>query len=356
MSRPRILFCYRYGLLGGVSAQLLNRYPYLSREYDVTVVYEQDYGMVSRFPPGAAVVTATSESREEFLREAAPDLVVVIDSPVFIDAWRAAGAPGRLVLEVHTTTANVSYLRRRETFQDVSHIVTVSEYMERLLREHEMDKIAPITVVPNCLQEMWREPTEPQRLDGRPVVWVGKLDSHKRWRTAVDLMDLLSEDADLRVMPLIIGGLTSPEPEVKALTTRLSTSTGLADAMWWPRVEYDLMPSLYTSVGHNGGIHLSTSMNESFGMAVAESILRGCPAIAPAVGALPELLPAAALYPPEDSAQALQKARLAMTDASFREELLSTADHIERLTRPDAVVDIYRSVVDHVLGSTAAAR
>lgn len=357
MSRPSILFCYRYGLLGGVSAQLLNRYPYLSREYDVTIVYEQDYGMAGRFPAGTAIVAPTAQSRRDAIRDARADLVVVIDSPNFIEAWREVGSPGRLVLEVHTTTANVSYLRRREQFEDVSHIVTVSSYMERLLREHEMDAIAPITVVPNCLQDIWRD-TQSLRLpvlDGKPIVWVGKLDSHKRWRTALDLMDQLSEDRALRLRPILIGGLTSPEPEVRALTTRLATSTGLADAVWWPRLEYDRMPVVYAAVAANDGVHLSTTMNESFGMAVAESVLQGCPVIAPAVGALPELLPAAALYRPEDWAQARAKAHLALTDMSFRAELLSTADHIRELTSPERAADAYRTVVAGVLGDPVAA-
>ncbi|WP_203972291.1 glycosyltransferase family 4 protein [Planotetraspora silvatica] len=349
MSRPRIVFCYRYGLLGGVSAQLLNRYPYLSREFDVRIVYERDHGMVSRFPAGVASEARTPEAMETALRDARADITVVMDSPRFIDAWRAVGAPGKLVLEVHTTTANLVYLKHRDQFDGLSHIVTVSSYMERLLGEYGLSGLAPITIVPNCLDDRWRVPSSPVPLDGKPVVWVGKLDGHKRWRTAVDLVDQLSEAPDVTLLPIFVGGLTSPERELHAITTRLAGSKGLAHAVWWPKVEYDLMPSLYTSVGFNGGVHLSTTVNESFGMAVAESVIRGCPVVAPAVGALPELLPEAALYEPGDWKSAREKAHRAMVDPSFREELLSSADHLRTLTDPERAADIYREVVAQVL-------
>jgi glycosyltransferase involved in cell wall biosynthesis len=350
MSRPRIVFCYRYGLLGGVSAQLLNRYPYLAREFDVAIIYEQDHGMVSRLPAGVAVEAPTQALREEAIRSARPDLVVVIDSPNFVDAWRAVGSPGRLVLEVHTTTPNLDYVRRREHFAGVSHIVTVSSYMEERLATYGLDAVAPITVVPNCLEDRWRQPAAAApSLDVKPILWIGKLDGHKRWRTAVDLIDQLAEDETLHLAPILIGGLTSPEIEVNALTTRLATSSALSRGVWWPRVEYGKMPDLYSTVGANGGVHLCTSVNESFGMAVAESLVRGCPVVAPAVGALPELLPAAALYEPGDWAAARELARRSLTDDAFRDELLSSAGHVEKLTNPERVVDAYRTVVEAAL-------
>jgi glycosyltransferase involved in cell wall biosynthesis len=350
MSRPRIVFCYRYGLLGGVSAQLINRYPYLSREFEVTIIYEQDHGMVSRLPAGAAKEAPTQTLREDAIRTARPDLIVVIDSPNFVDAWRAVGSPGRLVLEVHTTTANLDYIRRREQFAGVSQIVTVSSYMEQRLAAYGLDALAPITVIPNCLDDRWRQPSAtPPSLDVKPVVWVGKLDGHKRWRTAVDLIDQLAEDERLPVVPILIGGLTSPEAEVNALTTRLATSSALSRGVWWPRVEYGRMPDLYSAVGANGGVHLCTSVNESFGMAVAESLVRECPVVAPAVGALPELLPTAALYRPGDWATARELTRRALTDGTFRDELLSSAGRVKKLTNPEQVVDAYRAVVEAAL-------
>jgi glycosyltransferase involved in cell wall biosynthesis len=354
VSRPRILFCYRYGLLGGVSAQLLNRLPYLTGEFDVRVVYELDLGMVNRFPTGVATAARTVEDQRAAIQRARPDVTVVIDSPSFIEAWHAAGSAGKLVLEVHTTTANRMYLKDRDRLVGVSHIVTVSAYMQRLLGEFGLTTLAPVAVVPNCLDDRWRAPSSPPDLDARPAIWVGKLDGHKRWRTALDLLEWL---ADLpgaavtpAVTPVVIGGLTAPDREVRAITTRLANSAALSRGHWWPRVEYDRMPALYTAVGSNGGVHVCTSMNESFGMAVAESLVRGCPVLAPAVGALPELLPDAALYAPGDWREAREKARRALVDRTFRDDLLATADHVRELTGPERVGRAYRAVVTDLLG------
>jgi glycosyltransferase involved in cell wall biosynthesis len=349
MSQPKIMFCYRYGLLGGISAQLLNRFPYLSQYYDIAIVFEQDRGMVGRFPAGIARVASDHEHRVAAIRGAAPDITVVIDSPSFVQAWRDAGSPGRLVLEVHTTTSNVTYLQRRELFTEVAHFVTVSSYMEQLLVKADLQALAPITVVPNCLDDRWRLPPTPVVLDASPVVWVGKLDAHKRWRTATDLIDQLADSHGARILPILVGGLTAPESEVNALSTKLATSTGLANAVWWPWVEYDRMPTLYATVGHNHGLHLCTTVNESFGMAVAESLLQGCPVIAPAVGALPELLPAEALYEPGDWAQARVKASRALTEGAYRAELLSTVERVRQITAPETMVKSYQNVVASVL-------
>jgi glycosyltransferase involved in cell wall biosynthesis len=352
MNRPRIVFCYRYGLLGGVSAQFLNRFPYLSQHCDISIVYEQDRGMVGRFPSGVASVAASHEDRIAAIRHAAPDITVVVDSPNFVEAWRQARSPGRLVVEVHTTTSNVTYLQRRELLSEVARFVTVSSYMERLLRRHDLHELADIAVVPNCLDERWRRAHEPVAMDGTPAVWVGKLDAHKRWRTATDLLDQLADNDDLNVIPVLVGGLTAPASEVAALSTKLATSTGLSRAVWWPWVEYDRMPRLYATVGHHGGVHLSTTVNESFGMSVAESLMQGCPVIAPAVGALPELLPPAALYQPGDWADAGRKARRALIDPAYRAELLSTVDRVGELTAPQTMVSAYLEVVAGVLGET----
>lgn len=328
---------------------MLNRLPYLSAEFDVQVVYELDLGMVSRFPHGIATAASTVEDQRLAIQRARPDVTVVIDSPSFIEAWHAAGQLGRLVLEVHTTTANRMYLKHRDRLAGVSYIVTVSAYMERLLEEFGLTTLAPVAVVPNCLDARWREPSSPPDLATRPAIWVGKLDGHKRWRTALDLLEWLAETPEIAVTPVMIGGLTAPEREVRAIATRLANSATLSRAHWWPRVEYDRMPALYTAVGANGGVHLCTSVNESFGMAVAESLVRGCPAVAPAVGALPELLPAPALYPPGDWAAARKKARRAMTDEAFRDELLASADSVRDRTDPERVAAAYRAIVTGLL-------
>ncbi|MEV0618815.1 glycosyltransferase family 4 protein [Nonomuraea sp. NPDC050404] len=335
----KVLFCYRYGVIGGVSTQLLNRYTHFSAEYDIGVLYESDHGMVAHFPPGVARVTATDEAREDAIRQADPDVVVVIDSPGFLSAWQRAGSPGSLILEVHTTTANLSYLGELAVVPD--HIVTVSEYMRAKLGALGL---SPISVVPNCLDQRWYADTVPPALDSTPVAWIGKLDGHKRWRAAADLLDQVATTTP-GVTPLLVGGYTAPESEVAALTTKLASSPALGSARWLPRVDYDLMPALYSAIAANGGLTVSTTTDESFGMSVAEALVRGCPVIAPAVGALPEILPEEALYPPGDWPAAAGLARRALTDSGFRTALMSTAQLVRERTATEYALAAFANVL-----------
>jgi glycosyltransferase involved in cell wall biosynthesis len=335
----KVLFCYRYGVIGGVSTQLLNRYTHFSAEFEIGVLYESDHGMVAHFPPGVARVTPTDEARESAIRDAEPDVVVVIDSPGFLTAWQRAGSPGSLILEVHTTTANLSYLG--ELAVEPDHIVTVSEYMRAKLGALGL---SPISVVPNCLDERWYADTVPPTLETTPVAWIGKLDGHKRWRAAADLLDRIAA-AQPGVTPLLVGGYTAPVSEVEALTTKLATSRALGSARWLPRVDYDLMPGLYSAIAANGGLTVSTTTDESFGMSVAEALVRECPVIAPAVGALPEILPEEALYPPGDWADAANRARRALTDSGFRAALLSTAPLVRERTHTEYALAAFANVL-----------
>ncbi|SEK29761.1 glycosyltransferase family 4 protein [Nonomuraea pusilla] len=345
----KVLFCYRYGVIGGVSTQLLNRYTHFSAEFEIGVLYESDHGMVGHFPPGVARVAGTDEAREAAIREAEPDVVVVIDSPGFLSAWRRAGSPGSLVLEVHTTTANLSYLDELVVRPD--HVVTVSEYMREKLAALGL---SPISVVPNCLDERWYAETVPPALGTAPVAWIGKLDGHKRWRAAADLLDRIAT-ARPGVTPLIVGGYTAPASEVAALTTKLATSPALGAARWLPRLDYDLMPGLYSAVAANGGLTVSTTTDESFGMSVAEALVRGCPVVAPAVGALPEILPEEALYPPGDWAGAAERALRGLADPDFRAALLSTAEAVRERTHAEYALAAFREVLQRSAKSSKVA-
>lgn len=349
-TRPRIVFAYRYGLLGGVSAQLLNRHPTFSSRFDVHVLYEHDYGMAARFPDGVAHTTPTVDEMAATLRRLEPDLFLAIDSPTFIDGWKAAGSPGRLVVEVHTTTGNDTYLDEIRPDTGISAFVTVSRYMEAALRERGIDRIAPIWVVPNCLDERWFAWPEAPVLDTRPLLWVGKLDRHKRWREALDVIEAVVRRANGSgpITPLLVGGRTSPETEVRDLLARIYSCEPLEDATWWPFVAYERMPALYRSVGASGGALLLTTRDESFGMVVAEALLMGCPVVAPRIGALPEILPDEALYPPDDWTAAELLTERMLDDDQLRDRILGEGRRVRALVAPERALKAFTAMATSV--------
>jgi glycosyltransferase involved in cell wall biosynthesis len=348
----RVVFAYRYGLLGGVSAQLLNRYPWFAGEFDVHVLYEHDHGMVRHFPPGVAQVTETPAEMQAAIAHLEPDVLLVIDSPAFIDAWAAAGRPGRLVVEVHTTTANRGYLQDLDPSLGISAFITVSEYMRRTLVAAGMESLAPIMVVPNCLDTRhWFREVEAPPLEERALMWIGKIDSHKRWRAATDVMDdVMSAIAPNDVRPLFVGGYTAPTASIQAFLRRLHSSNSLKGSTWWPYVHYERMPSVYRGVAEAGGGLLMTTRNESFGMAAAEAVMMGCPVVAPRVGALPEILPEASLYDPDDWRQVRSKVEQLLTDPGWRQELTEeTKPYVMETVHPRNALEHFREAVDAVV-------
>jgi glycosyltransferase involved in cell wall biosynthesis len=347
----RIVFAYRYGLLGGVSAQLLNRYPWFSREYDIHILYEHDHGMVRHFPPGVARVTPTPAEMEAAIESLDPDVLLVIDSPAFLDAWAGAGKLGRLILEVHTTTANRGYLKDIREETEIAGFLTVSEYMRTTMVEAGMDRLGPISIVPNCLDSRWFHAPDVDELDERPLMWVGKIDSHKRWRSATDVMDDVLSVLDAEdVRPVFVGGYTAPTASMQAFLRRIHSSTSLKDSCWWPYVSYDRMPGLYRSVAVSEGGLLMTTRNESFGMAAAEAVLMRCPVIAPRVGALPEILPDEALYDPEDWEEVRSKIGRMLSDAGWREQLTEeTYDQVAETVHPRHALEAFSDAIDFIV-------
>lgn len=346
--RPHVVFCYRFGVLGGVVSQLRNRLRAFEEHYRVSFLFREDNGVTRFLPADQVRIVEHHSDAVTALHELAPDVVAVVDSPWFLPAWRDAGRPGELVLEVHTTTYNIRYLEQLTPADGIGRIITVSDYMRRRLEASPVSRLAPVHVVPNCLDDHWYQSGPVPQVGRPPVLWVGKLDGHKRFRTAVLLLQELVEDRpDRDVVPLFIGGYTAGPDNFRAMAMQLTRSRALREAVWWPLVPYERMPPVLRGAAASGGVKLVTSADESFGMSVAEAIVSGCPVVAPRVGALPEILPQAALYEPGDRAGALRLLHRSIDDGALRTELLSTADKVRGRTAPATTLRAFRRALGH---------
>lgn len=342
---PRLIFAYRYGLLGGVSVQLLNRYPTFARAFDVRVIYERDHGIVRRFPAGAAFKVSTVAEQVDAIAQAAPEIFVVIDSPGLLRSWELAGSPGRLVVEVHTTTQNLAWVENLRLAHRIALFVTPSAYMARTLKEKGIDGLAPIRVVPNCLADAWFRPVSASWIPSVPIaLWVGKLDGHKRPQAFIDLMRAVN---CAPLVPVMVGGETAPGGRPAELLARFCAD---GRVVWLPRVHNDVMARLYAAVAACGGCQIVTSRNENFPMAVVESVMVGCPVVAPAVGGIPELLPPEALYPADDWDSARRLVERLLRDRRFAHELVAASRQIVNpLVRPERALTTFTEALDDAL-------
>ena len=188
--KPKLLFAYRFGVLGGVATQLLNRYTQFAGRFDVRILFEHDHGVAGRFPAGTAIAIGNSAGRVAHMQDYAADITVIIDAPNMITDWHRAGRVGQAILEVHTTTSNFSYLDKLTVESGIKGIITVSEYMARMVTATPLGGGVPVRVVSNCLTDGWFGPwLPPSATRSIPLVWVGKLDGHKRVLSALTLWD-----------------------------------------------------------------------------------------------------------------------------------------------------------------------
>jgi len=349
MTKPRVVFAYRYAILGGVSVQLMNRHALLAEHFDVRYLFEEDHGMVAELPSGSAEVAASADSRVSALRSLDPDILVVIDSPSIFRAWAESGCNGRVVAEVHTTTANLSWVDSVNAAVEIDSVLTPSEYMRDRLVGSQLAKRASVQVIPNCLAPAWF--AEPVSIDVgvRPLAWVGKLDGHKRFRLAIDIADRVVGRVGNGVVPVFIGGYTAREVQARSLLDAVGSRATLQEARWWPWVDHRRMPGVLASVATSGGGMLSTTMNESFGMSVAEALVVGCPVVAPRVGALPELLPEEALYAADDAGAAVEIVSQMYSDKGFRSYLIESAGTVRERVRPEHAVGALVAALEAVI-------
>ena len=289
----KVLYCYRYGILGGVCTQLINRMRVLESDgsLEAHLLFSRDYGISKTlhgyshlyFEPNAAKVRDLA-AKNGF------DATAVIDTPEYLSALN--GLPGvPLIVEVHTTTQRgLQYLEDRQ-WQPAGYIVP-SEYSRNMLRERfRVGEDQPVHVVPNSLDLCLFPRVEVTPPGSRPVfAWVGKLDDHKNWRGFLDVAARIVDrgvDAEF----WLIGGETAPAARQDELIDHIEVLELHSRCRWFPRIEYRAMHKALAGVRASGGAIIVTSLAESFGMSVLEALMCGCPVVASRVGALPELAP-----------------------------------------------------------------
>ena len=289
----KLLFLYRYGILGGVCTQLFHRFRHLPKDSNLEIHcgFRSDHGIKEMLGDYATLhFGLNKESTKIFLEENKFDMIIIIDTEEYIDAVREMDLDCKVIIEVHTSIEkNLEYLSRIQP-NDIDGFITVSQYMIGRIKHHiqsELEDI-PITTFQNVLDSDLFKPID---LDtsGPPVIgWGGKIDDHKDWRAFMTISSIIRKsNPDIEFW--IIGGQTCPESRVQEVFDFAEEIDILARFKWIDRIENVKMASLYSILSKRGGLSLVTSHCESFGMSVLESLLAGCPIICTDVGALPEI-------------------------------------------------------------------
>ncbi|GGK29068.1 hypothetical protein GCM10010965_22390 [Caldalkalibacillus thermarum] len=321
----KILYIYRYLILGGVTTQLVNRLAYLRRFAEVHFAYLKDYGGRRAFGdyPHLQVAGSTGELAD-YINSHNFDAVIIIDTDEAYAALEQARYQGCVIHEVHTTTSNIRYLDRLN-ITGIDAFLAPSKYVADLIRKRFPAAAARCYITPNCLDTGLFTYSQPEHIPAQKVLlWVGKLDQHKNWPAFLAISHSLLQLRD-DCQFWMIGGETAKAETVDALLEQADQYGLLSRLHWIQSLDYEDMPQVYALAAASGGLSISTSKNESFGMTVIESLACRCPALAPRVGALPEVLDGelnVCLYDGLDVQQITEKLNRLLDDQNLRNRLI----------------------------------
>ncbi|PPV33955.1 glycosyltransferase family 4 protein [Ectopseudomonas oleovorans] len=319
-----LLYAYRYGIVGGVSTQLLLRQQAMRQQgHRCDLFFSQDNGLRAVLPLQQGVYFGADHSYRSLVRRGSYDHVVVIDTPELLSqSFPAWWQPSRQVwLDVHTTTVNgLAYLNQLDAGR-LAGVMVPTHYSASLVAKR-LPGTTP-HVLPNVLDHgvfslQSEHGGEDSAAGARHFIWVGKLDAHKNWRLALIYARMLKELFGT-VQLTMVGGYTAPAETGEALF-ELAGKLELLDSLRWiDRIDNQALAALYRRCGDSGGAMLVTSRDESFGMAAAEALMCGCPLITNDLPVFREVFPDSDMikrvdiWQPEQFEQAA-KALLAVPD------------------------------------------
>lgn len=277
----KVLFVYRYLSLGGVETVLRARLDGLDRwGIEAHAWFFRDLGGRGVFA-GLADRVHLGDPADCLRFARGFDVVCSFDTEEVFPV--AAGQHRRplLIIECHTPyKENLEYLRRLGSCRPAGFFVPSRHQREVVLRR--VGEGADVRVVPNPLRrELVEEPAPFGAPPPRPVLaWIGRMDELKNWKGFVTLAGLVERRRPGTEVWMAGGALA--KGGVKALLGHARQEGILGRLRWFRHLPHARIPAFLDAVRDSGGVVVSTSRGESFGMTVAEAMARGCAVAVPA--------------------------------------------------------------------------
>jgi glycosyltransferase involved in cell wall biosynthesis len=321
----KVLFVYKYLTLGGVEAVLRARLDGLATSgIEAHAWFFHDYGGRSIFRGREdRLHVGPVEECLRFARRERFDLLSSIDSEEVLPGFAGASGGPRLVMECHSAyLANIEYLRSLAPYRPAA-VFSPSEGHAGVVRERVGEGI-PVRVVPNPLREEFvAEPPPFPAPPPHPVVaWIGRLDEHKNWRGFLDAAAALGRRG-VEHEAWILGKPVEADGAARLLEAAREARV-LRRLRWFGALPYGRIPTFLDAVRDSGGVVVSTSRGESFGLTIAEAMARRCAVAAPDQSPFPEFVEAGrtgALFTPGAADSAAGRIQELIADAGLRAEM-----------------------------------
>lgn len=276
----KILFVYQFLTLGGCEAVIRNRHmalKTLDERMTVDALFMYKCAEVDSRLADHVHITDKHDEISSIVR--GYDVISVIDTPQLFGLLAGTGKP--LLVEVHTPySENRRYLRNPLPINTSRVVTPTSAFAKTVASEMKSSEIT-ITPLHNPLDASFFEGGDGARLGlsfGRfvPIFWVGRLDKLKNWTRALDMLAGALDALPDRAIELFMVGW---HDEIGDVLSALYKRKLAHKVRYLRTVDFALMPSVYQRVAAGGGIYLSTSDGESFGMTVVEAMASGLPCV-----------------------------------------------------------------------------
>ncbi len=326
----KIVFCYQYCTLGGCETVLSTRmHEMQSLGVDAHAIFldgGDGEGLFSDLGDRVSICRQPS-AIENKLSSLRPDFLVSLDTPQISTYLDRHASSTRFVFEVHSTYPQALKRLKNMSRHRLSALFTPSHAQRELVLSILGPSIqCPVEVVPNPLRPSFSTAAETPKHHRPIVIWVGRLDPHKNWRTYVEICRRLkSTGADLEYW--IVGTSKTSSLEKAQLWEEIKKA-GLAGRFrWLPYVQYEKMDRLLRFAACSGGCLVSTSRQESFGMAAAEAMASSCPVVVPDVGGFRDFVINGVTgfrYPPAEPQAAVNYILKSVQDIQTRTRIVAT--------------------------------
>ncbi len=351
----KVLFVYRFLTTGGVEVVLRARLDGLEGSVidgRAWFLEQVDGGAIFRGSEREPYFGGLS-LLEAHLRDNKYDAISVIDTPEVFPLLRQLAGSTTILVEAHSPyLENLEYLRSLDGL-NVASIVVPSEFQASLVKKRLKRQI-PVLSLPNPLRTSFTsEPLGFTPTPTKPILaWIGRLDSLKNWRFAIKTASNLKQrnhNIELWMAGRLVERATSNE------LYQAAKREGILDILrWFENFPHDRMHRWLDAVRESGGVVLSTSNGESFGMTVAEAMARECAVVVPDVGPFREFITAnhtGIFYRPKSMKDAASKVQLLLQDGDLREKIGSAARlSILKKHSSEVALDVMAKSFEKVLG------